>query len=395
MNKAELSKDRADLFNLIIRNFRTTLKNCVLYNPGHPVFDFSIKNLKGSLDSWMILEEKMDLGFSQNNVLLGGMYVEEKSEIYREVAEYMHVRGIAAISILKDVSADELIGFFSFMKHEIKDIREKGGVLKNLPPMPHFKIKEIDYSALLASAREGADASEEDVWQSLTNIAEESKEGKLPDSKLEFLKDFLKDPKKSASVLNRIYKDAVATLKGSEAADSIRATITKIYGYFEKNAQGDTKETSKDVADIIANLDPSLVVKLFEEAKAEGEEKDLAKKITDNLSDDFMAEFISTLVSSEESVNENLLKVFDRLMPEKAKSENVASMVADKLFEKKLLNTDTLSQLQLSIKEIFKANPTSSFMSQMYKMTVDTFIGKRTEKRSENPNNCTNIMRDY
>ena len=379
MNKAELSKDRADLFNLIIRNFRTTLKNCVLYNPGHPVFDFSIKNLKSSLDSWIIPEERLDLGFSQNSILIGGMYVEDKSETYKEVAGYMHMRGIAAISILKDVSADELIEFFSFMKHEIKDIREKGGILKNLPPSPHLKIKEIDYSALLASVREGADASEEDVWQSITSIAEESREGKLPDSKLEFLKDFLKDPKRSASVLNRIYKDAVATLKGGEAADSIRATITKIYGYFEKNAQGDTKETSKDVADIISNLDPSLVVKLFEEAKVEGEEKDLAKKITDNLSDDFMAEFISTLISSEQSVNENLLKIFDRLMPGEAKSENVASMVADKLFEKKLLNTDTLSQLQISIKEIFKANPTSSFMSQMYKMTVDTFVGKRTD----------------
>jgi hypothetical protein len=378
MKKAELSKEKLDLFNLIIRNFRTTLKNSVLYNPGHPVFDFSIKNFMISLDKWFLAEEKINLGFSERNILLDGLYVEEKNEIYQEVANYMHMRGVVALSLLKDVDEKELTQFFSFMKNDIKDIRDKGGVSKNIPSTPHLKIKEIDYGALLESVKETGVVAEGDIWQSLSEIVEESKQGKLPESKMEFLADFLKDPERSASVLNKIYKDAVTALKDDEAAEDIRGTIAKLYEYFENNSSENIKETSEDVAGIISKLDPALIMKLFEEAKIDGKEYDLAKEITKNFSNDFMAEFISTLIASEESVNENLLKVFDRLMPGEEKSGNVASMVADRLFEKKLLNADALSQLQVSIKEIFKANPTSSFMSQMYKMTVDTFVGKKT-----------------
>lgn len=392
--KQELPKEKAELFNLITRDLRTTLKNSVLYVPGHPVFDFSIKNFKTSLNKWFPVYKDFNIGFSYDSILLDGAYVEEKNTIYKEVAGYMHARGIVSLSVSSGITDDELVKFFSLMKDDIKVIREKGGVAKTLPSMPHLKIKDIDYGALLASAGPGEVEGEEDIWQSLSKIADQAKDGKLPESKFEFLVDFLKDSNKSASVLNKIYKDAVTSLKDDAAVNNIRDTITKIYTYFEKNSGKDIKETAKNVADIITNLDPNLVIKLFEEAKKDSEGPDMAKEITKNLSDDFMANFMTTLVSSDGSANENLLKIFDRLMPDKSRSGNVASMFTDKMLAKKDLNEETLAQLQVSIKEIFRANPTSNFMSQMYKMTVDTFVSMKAGV-SDIARKVSPLLREY
>jgi len=376
--KAELSKKRSEIFDSVIRSLSTALKNSTLYSPQHPVFNFSLKNLKESLNEWFAEEDSLDLGISHDNLLLKSLYVKESEDLYKEVAEHLHSKGIIAISFMKGIELKELVEFFTFMKNDAQTIRQKGGILKNLPPAPHLAIKEIDYSDLLGSAKERVTAEEKEIQESLYTIAEEAKKGKLPESKLEFLADFLSDPRKSASVLNKLYRDAVAKLEGDSALENIRDTIARIYEYFDKETTKDSQELRANLTQVIAKLDPSLVIRLFEQAQIDGKNFDLAQEITGNFSDDFIADFIESMITGEEVLNENLLKVFDRLAPSGDKTENVVPMIVDKMMEKGLLSMDTLSQLQESIKEIFKAHPQSKFMSEMYKMTVDTFIDKKT-----------------
>ncbi len=378
LQKAKLSEEKLKRFNLVIRSLSTAIKDSLLYPSEHPVFNFAMKNLKTSLNKWFLDEDKMNLGISKDNLLLDGLYIKEDYDLYSEVADYLHSKGIITLSILKDIHIDELIEFFKFLKNDAKTIREKGGILKSIPPITNLKIKEIDYSSLLRSARDEVTTEEKEIQKSLYSVAEESKKGKLPDSKFEFLVDFLENPQRSASALNSLYREAVAKLEGEKTIKDIREAIARIREYFKKDTNRNAKKLRADLAHIVRRLNPDLVIRLFEQATIDGKNFDLAQEITKDFSDEFVADFIESLISGEGALNENLLKVFDKLTPGEDKAANIAPMIVDRLFGKGLLNVDTFSKLQESIKEIFKMYPDSNFMSEMYKMTVETFVDKKT-----------------
>ena len=99
----------------------------------------------------------------------GGVEVEDKETLFGEVAGYLHTRGIVSLSILKGVDKNELVEFFKVIKQDAKIIR-KEGILKYLPPLVHIKLKKLDYSSLLGSAKEEVTVEDKQMWQSLTSI---------------------------------------------------------------------------------------------------------------------------------------------------------------------------------------------------------------------------------
>lgn len=377
--KAKLSEQQVTLFDNLVRELSTAIKNSILYSAGHPVFDYSVKNFKESLSKWFEDQEHLDISVSPENLLVNGEYVKKKDELYREVADYLHRRGILSLSVVRGIEQGELTDFFTFIKNDVEAIRKDGGIAKKTKSLSHIKLKEIDYTSLLGSAKEKVTHEEKDLWQSLSAIAEESREGVLPESKFEFLIDFLKNPKKSASVLNKIYKEAMAKLESKTAAKSIHDAIGRTCKYFEKDSPENAKTAKGNIAELIASLNPDLVVQLFEQGSMDGKGYDLARAITKDLSDDFIADFIASFLGGGNVFDEKILQVFEKLTPsESGQVESVASVLTDKLFDKKLLGADTLSRLQTSVKELFKAHPDSKFLSEIYKMTVDTFVSRKS-----------------
>jgi len=372
--KKELSQETVERFDFVVTSLSTAIKNSALYSASHPVFDSSIRNFKTSLDNWFQNEGNLEIGTGEKNLLLNGSYVREKNVVYAEVSEFLHRRGVLALVIENDISIEELIDFVTAVKEDDRRIREKGGILKSMKPCPNLKIKEVDYSALLGSATEEVTEEEQDVWKSLSEVTREAGEGKLPTSKAEFLKDFLKDSKRSATVLNKVYKQATTGQIDEETImDDIRTNVAKMTGYFAKAPGEESRARRKELADIISKLDPHLVVKVLEESEVEGETVDLAKEITKDFSDEMLGDFIGSLITNEGGVNENLLKLFDKMMPEESSMGNIASMVTDNILQKNL-DKEILSQLQSSIKELAKSKPDNEFVSQVYKLTLDTFV---------------------
>ncbi|NQT33214.1 MAG: HEAT repeat domain-containing protein [Candidatus Omnitrophica bacterium] len=375
----QIPPEKLELFDLVVKELRTAIKNSVLYEPDHPLFGHSIKNLKDALNKWFAGAEKIDIGVAQDSLLLDKTAIKEKKDLYKEVAEYLHMRGILAVSIERDVDDSQLNSFFALIKQNPRVIRKKGGILKDAPPMRNIKIKEIDYSALLTSKTTELETEEEKVWQALVSVVEQSKGGGLPDSKEDFLVDFLEDPEKASKVLNVVYKKAVDQMQDDEAVKNIRETIAKVCDYFEKKSNTESRKIRTELMKVISQLDADLVTGLFEKTQIEGQEFDMAEEVTRGFSDNFIAGFIENLISGEDTLNENLLKVFDKLAPGAEKSENVVTMVADKLFSKRILNPDTLTKLQMSIRDVFKGNPDNKFMSEMYKITVDAVANKKID----------------
>lgn len=363
----------------VVKDFRISLKNSMLYVPDHPICTFSIRNFLDSLNKWFATNPRLDLGISPNHIFYGSESVKEKDDNYSELARYLHLRGLLSVSISLGVDEAELKAFMGLLRQDRKSIQKNGGIRKNLPEDKHIQIKEIDYSALMASAREKTSSDEGKVWQFLFNVAEESKAGELPPSKMEFLVDFFKDTKQSAKMLNKVYQEAANQVHDETATENIKTAIAQICQYLEQHGSGDAKDLRVKLMNVISQLHPDLIHILFEQTVQGDDNFDLVESITKDFSEDYIAEFIESLMTSENNINENLLKVFDKLAPGPSKTNNVVSLVADRLFRKRIINPETLSQLQMSIMEIFKKHPESDFMNQIYKITVDSVMNKKVD----------------
>ena len=365
---------------LIIKNLRLALKNSVFYPPEHPIFTFSINNFKNSLDKWLLENDTLQIGFSKQNLFLNGEQADEKSGFAEEVANYLHMRGLISIAFGRGIESEELVEFFTVIRHDRKTIREQGGIIKQLSRHPHIMIKEIDYSKLLESptTTEGG-AEEGEVWQFLIDIAKQSKEGDLPESKMKFLDDFFTDTDKSVQTLNKIYHEAVTETDDEEAANNMRKVIQQICAYFDEKNPEKSKDLKFKLMNVISQLNPDLISILFDKTVDDNETFDLAETITKDFSEGYIAEFIESLMTNEDTFNENLLKVFDKLAPNADKSDNIMGMVADRLFSKRIINPETLTKMQMSIQDIFKRHPESNFMNQMYKITVDAVMNQKID----------------
>ena len=149
----KLPEGKIALFSVLIHEFSTAVKNSILYSPGHPVFEFSVRNVKESFERWFTDEKKIEIGISPDNLLLNGEYVKKKDELFGEIADYLHRRGIIALSVTQGVDAHELADFFQLLKKDGDTIRREGGIAKNVSSLSHISVKEIDYSSLLTSAK--------------------------------------------------------------------------------------------------------------------------------------------------------------------------------------------------------------------------------------------------
>lgn len=371
-----LSKEKTELFDHLIKSLGLALTNNALYPPNHPALNSSTESFKGLLNKWLITEEKVELDISPNNILLNGALVKENSNLYSEVADYLHKKGLIAVSFTKGIDMTELLQFFSSLKIGSKVVSEKDDIAKNIGTTPHITIKQVDYSSLLTSAKTVAAIDEKGIWQFLSSTGKELKNGRLPKSKAEFMTTFLNDPKKAAAILNTIYKEALAKLDEQSTAEEIRDVFSEMNKYFEKYSAASAGNTKKALADIMSNLDPGFVISLFKDKGAEDGIPNLADELFKGSSDDMVADFMASLMRSGNKINEKMIKLFNRLVPGKDKYDSILPMVTDKLFKEKLLSRDTLSVLQNSIKDLFESHPDDDFITQIYNLTVEAFLDK-------------------
>ncbi len=378
----QLPIERLDLFDSLIRGLSTAIKNSSLYAIDHPVFIQSINDLKESIDNWFSGDNSLVIGVAQDNLLLNDSYVREENEMYEELSGYLHRRGVMVLTLMSGITIGELSGFVTVIKEDAKGLRDAGGILKVLSETKNLKIKALDYTNLLGRAGSEVSDEDQDVWKSLCSIGKDQETGGLPVSKEEFLKEFLKNSQKSAGLLNKVYKKALTQMDDEATVEDIRATMTRITRYFSEKPGQESVNSREELASVIGNLDPELVVKIFE-ASGQDSEGGLIREITGDLSDDTMSDMISSIISGEGGFNESLLKLFDKMMPEETEAGNLASMVVDNLFQKNMADKSAITDLKSSMKELVKTHPENSFMSEMYKITVDSFVSEKIDATSQ------------
>jgi len=268
-NKNNLTEEEKKQVEQIIRDLSTAIKNSVLYTPDHSICSFSINNFRETLNKWFKEKERIDLGITKDSIFLSGVSFEGKNVRHQEAANYLHLRGIVLVTILKGIEKEELVEFFNHVRKDAKTIRNGGGILKDLPKLPHLQLKEIDYSALLKkSTTAGKEISEEDeVWQFLFDLTKEKKGTKLPADKADLLVNFLKDPKKAAKTLNKVYKEAREEMRDDKMAEETRQAIMKICEHLDTGDFKEIQESKVKLMDVITQLHPDLITNLFEQTE--------------------------------------------------------------------------------------------------------------------------------
>ena len=136
-----LTEQEISLFDSVIRDFNTAIKNSVLYTTEHSICTFSIKNFKDTLDKWLANNELLSIGVSQDSLFCNGIPVESKFDLYKEVAGYLHLRGLVSLTFNRGITAVELTSLFNLIRQDSKAIREDGGILQKLPETDHLKVK--------------------------------------------------------------------------------------------------------------------------------------------------------------------------------------------------------------------------------------------------------------
>jgi hypothetical protein len=373
-----LSEKEFAQFKTITRNLTIALKNALFYQKDHPLRNVSVINLKCSLDDWFARRDGFQLGISQDNLYFEGAIYGSQEDYFKEVAAYFHSRGVIFLTLLKGITTNELADFLDLVRLDGKALRDKGGVTAQIPADSHIKVKEIDYRLLLSDDDGEGTSEEEDLWKRLFKDLVNSPVESLPESRAELLSRFFKDHKRSTQVLNRLYHQAMVKHADQQIIQSIQQAVILVCRYYKyKDLKSEAQDLKANLMAVISHLHPDLISRLLQQTEVGDETLDLAEEITRDFSDTYIANFIESLITESGSMNENLLLLFDKLTPDPDHMRDIMPILADNLFSKNLITPHTLTQLQLAIRELFRKQPNSSFINEMYRITVESVINKK------------------
>ncbi|MBN2105123.1 hypothetical protein JW835_13875 [bacterium] len=366
-----LKPEEIILFKVVIKDLLISVKNGTLYDFDHPIYLLSIRKLKDSIEEWFKIQKKFILGFSSNRILMNSELIESKDEFLFELARLLHARGILSVEFSQSVEVKELAEFVSHLKMETPGQDEEIETEDWTKGLPNIKISELDYRLLLTNKSSEYTTEEEEVWAKLFRMDLSLEDG-LSKSNIELMLNFFNAPTESASFLNKIYHEALRKKTEKQVVDTFQQAVFNICEYFQGQSKpGEQKEFKVNLAKIVSRLHPDLISQLFESTVINGKNFDISRELLSDFTDQDVAEFIQSLVRQDGSINEFLLKIFQKMVTSNQDAQNVSPLVMDQLFSKHIINPQSFKRIQLSIKELFKDHPQNHFLNEMYKITVD------------------------
>ncbi|MBN1783249.1 hypothetical protein JW948_19095 [bacterium] len=366
-----LKPEEIQLFKLVIKDLLVGVKNGTLYDFEHPIYVLSIEKLKSTIDEWFKVQKKFILGFSSNRILMNSELIESKDEFLFELARMLHARGILSVELTKGVKVRELAKFVFQLKTDHLGPGAETNVEDWSKELTNITIKELDYRLLLTNQSTEYTTEEEELWAKMFRLDLSLEDGLSRDN-IELMIKFFNAPTESASFLNKIYQEARKKQADEQVVKTFHQSVYNICEYFKgKSSPAEQKSFKLNLSKIVSRLHPDLVGQLFETTVINGKDFDLAQELLNDFSDQDVAEFIQSLIRQDGSINEYLLKVFQKMMPTDTSAMNVAPLLTDQLFSKHVMNPQSFKRIQLSIKELFKNHPQNNFLNEMYKITVD------------------------
>ncbi len=231
-------------------------KNVGIYPPGHIQIVKSIDRAYFLLGKMFEIRAEMTLGVAKDTLLVGNDYLDKKNPVYRDFALSLNQQGIAAVTFIRGLSKEELVGFHRILTTKSEDIRAAGGIEKVMSDaaIEHINILAIDYSSFHVTEEQeisephtrAEDKGGADVWQ---DFVSHLSDGTLaaPGQGVSIVETERIDPAELARLLNERKLDAH---KAIESYDQIISSYVR--GAAEK------KHLTKEQSDTLARMNALL-----------------------------------------------------------------------------------------------------------------------------------------
>ena len=260
----ELPLDTQLLSEAIIE-LNISRKNVGIYPPGHLQITKSIDRAYQILEKVFEIRQEMTLGVAKDTLLVGQDYLDRKNPVYRDFALSLNQQGIAAITFIRGLQKEELLGFHRILTTKADELARSGGIARVMAAaaISHIVVKIIDYNAfhlteeqeITVPQGQGGKSHGEGLWQDFVSHLATGTLARSGDGQGVSLKDADQiDPLELARLLNERKLDPGKTVQSYD-----RIITSYVRGAAEK--QELTREQSatlRNLNNLVKNLNPEL-----------------------------------------------------------------------------------------------------------------------------------------
>ncbi len=305
------------LFNIARRHVTT-------YPDDHPLIAHSAQNFLLQLDELLEFTDEVTLGIARDTLMIGNSTL-EKNAVFVDLAQTLFACDIAAFTIRRSVSKQELCVFFRLLGESSNDIRALGGFSKLLREqgVSGIGVLDIDYSAF--------HATELDVIEVATS-AEELEARELPwDGFISALTAGQLDPDGEEFSVNSIDPALLANLMNQkeltpeeeangkspdEATESYDTTITSFFKQLDREDIDATarEDSLRKMSLFIDRLNPELRRQLLSSTFATlGGHADMAETVISGLSAETLMDIVEDVSNDNIEIPPGLFNLVSHL----------------------------------------------------------------------------------
>jgi hypothetical protein len=158
---AQNSLDNRLVFDFI-RAMNIARRNLVAYPRGHALVLESFEKVRAILHNFFEFSNHLTLGIAKDTLVLGTKALDRRNSAFQNFAQILFGHGIISLTLLRDLTVDELMDFDHIISQKRNDVNRQGGVatLLSKAKVQNIKVQLIDYR--MFQAQEGMTDTETD-----------------------------------------------------------------------------------------------------------------------------------------------------------------------------------------------------------------------------------------
>ncbi len=366
-----------NLFAPLVHSWLIALKNYILYPPEHPVNSFAVSRLKNMLKKWFTINDILDLGFAPEKLFLNGSSCPDMDARMKDLAKFFHIRGALSMKIQSDIDNRELAELLHILSSNSRALLNEG-LAARTAHLQNVSIKEIDLSSVVETEISEMGSHFMHIWEHL--LSEKSTAAILPEDKISLFVKCFEENEKAGRLIQNLYKTAMQTQRNETLFQILRCNLFQTIKTLDEQSVAETpKNFRQNCLAVLSDQPVDLIETLFSDFKYNDEYVNLANQLIEDIPDSFVIDFLESMILGEETLNESLLKIFDKLVPADDSADRIVPLLSERLFEKQWISTKNLTKMQLAVQELFKENKDSSFLEKCYQITVDSVLNHKLD----------------
>jgi hypothetical protein len=376
--------------------FNIARRHVITYPDEHPLIARAMQNFLLQLDELLEFSYEITLGVARDTIVIGNSTL-EKNAVFTDLAQTLFSCDIAAFSLRRLLTPEELCLFFRLLGEPSDSIRASGGFSRLLTEkgVTGVSVIDIDYSSFYATELDVIEAaeSEEELearelpWDSFISALTS---GQLDPDGEEFTVQSL-DPALLANLMNQQQFTPVVNESGVKRSEApVQSYDTTITSFFKQLDREDIDASARAVelrkmSLFIDRLNPELRQQLLSSTFATlGGHGDMAETVVSGLSTETLMDIVEDVSNDNIEIPAGLFNLVSHLARTAKKDE-----CPDRVIQKHDGVSDDM--LEERIRTIFRSAGTpGDFIPEEYQSLLEEALN--TEKLNLLPQEVVDEM---